>query len=186
MREVCVFVSKSKKKPPIGGWLIMLIQWRKFSHIGLKWTTSRGREIIYQASGHQVNFTGGYWVDQQHKIVDEFYFQLDDKTFGELSDFCVDEAGAPYSITKGIGAWASRCLGLERNAISRDPRSYVCSLLMAKLLENYILKNWPQENWLIKKRKEWLETSLPEDLYDYLIYLRKKEVCHGRSEPRLS
>lgn len=137
MRTIKIGFSKSKKKFAIFSWLIRLFDKSEFSHVFIKWNMKSGKPIIYQASGHTVNFVGNKRFEIDNQIVYEFDFEIEDDQFDKFLDWAVDESGAPYSIRSVIGIAIAKLFKLKKNPLGGSD-SFICSKLAGYFFDVYI------------------------------------------------
>lgn len=99
MRQVTFGFSKPKGNPfPWFSWLIRLVDNAPFSHVYMKLKTKYDCDLIYQASGVQVNFMSERIFNSHAETLYTFESELSDEAYGKLMKFCIVNAGAPYSI----------------------------------------------------------------------------------------
>ena len=134
MKTIIIGFSTPKKFKLLS-WLICKIQKTEYSHVYLQYhSDSLDRDIIYQASGLQVNFVGKNLFDQDHVTIAEFTLEVPDDIYTRSLQTAVDKAGFPYSI-KQLFSLASYLL--FRKSLFEDGRSgYVCSELVGEMLQN--------------------------------------------------
>jgi hypothetical protein len=110
MRTIVVGFSRPKKWNLLS-WLIMKIQRTNYSHVYVKfYSNSLERELIYQASGLQVNFVGSILFYNHHLAVKEFELDVSDESHINALRFAVDKAGTPYSI-KSLAKYHLKMVG---------------------------------------------------------------------------
>ncbi len=140
MSKIVIGFSKPKKAKPVA-WLIMKWQKTPFSHTYVKVPRDSGVHIIYQASGHTVNFVGANVFSSRAQIVEEFTFEISDDSKSKFFDWAIEHSGEPYSVLKGFGIFLARCFGMSKNPFSKES-GFVCSTLVGIILKN----NFPQLN----------------------------------------
>lgn len=157
MRNVIVGFSRPKRWNLLS-WLIMKVQKANYSHVYIKfYSPSLDREIIYQASGLQVNFIGSKLFNEHHVTVHEFQFPVSDESHTNAMRFAVDKAGSPYSIKQLFSILLYLATG---KVYFRDGRSaYVCSELIGQMLT---------EDLKIPVNKD-LDLVVPRDIYEILL-----------------
>jgi uncharacterized protein YycO len=156
MKKVSIGFSRPVKFK-ILSWLIRKVQRTEYSHAYIKFhSDSLDRDLIYQASGLQVNFVGKTLFEEDHVIVKEFDLQISDEAHKKALQFAVDRAGMPYSIKQLFGILIYNLTG---NQVLKDGRSgYVCSELVAQMLS---------EDLGITITKD-LDIVTPKDVYNIL------------------
>ena len=166
MREVTVGFSKPRGKIlPIFSWIIRLFQGTEYSHVYVKHMTKYGLEIIYQASGAQVNFVSGAIFNDKNVVLREFYFSIHDVTFDNYMKYCIKNAGKPYSLMQALGILVKDFLKLDYNPFSDGKSSYVCSELVGEILADMSGVILSEQN---------LDLLTPRDIYNTCINLRVK------------
>lgn len=167
MKTITVGFSKPSKWKPFS-WLIMKAYNIPFSHVYVKFTSDKyQRDLIYQASGAMVNFMGTIIWNSHNQIVEEFPVNISDENYYKLMQFCIDNAGKPYSIKDVVGLGIVRLaelLGKKiNNPLSDGDSGYVCCELAA-----YILKDFAG------MELEDLDTTNPLQ-----IYIKLKAIKNG-------
>lgn len=120
--------------------LIRKIENSEFSHVFIKWhSDSYERDIIYQASGFEVNFIGTDLFLKHSKIIKEIQLEISDEEFKSCMQFCIDNSGIPYGIKQLFGMGYVKLMKLFgkniKNPFRDGKKSYVCSELIGVLLE---------------------------------------------------
>lgn len=135
MKKLIVGFSRPKGKLfPCFSWGIRLFQgWTQYSHVYLKFkSSSLSRDIIYQASGLQVNFIGKKMFYDHVHVIKEFELELTDADYIQMMKFFIDNAGKPYSIKDIIA------ILFNKPNLSDGNDSFICSELVALVLNRYI------------------------------------------------
>lgn len=115
MKLLDIVFTKSKKKLPIFGWLIMW--WTSVLNHGYRgffklWGYShvaKGVEIrdwgkrYFQASGTQVNYEHEKFFDQKHEIVKKYTIEVYEHIDIAIKKACYQEAGNKYGIMQNLG-----------------------------------------------------------------------------------
>lgn len=164
MREVTVGFSKPRGKIfPIFSWIIRWFQGTSYSHVYVKHMTKYGIEIVYQASGAQVNFVSGAIFEDHNVVLSEFYFNIHDITFDNYMKYCINNAGRPYSVLQALGILLRDFFDLESNPFGNGKNSYVCSELVGEILADMsgVILQEPT-----------LELLTPRDIYNTCVKLR--------------
>lgn len=155
MKKIKIGFSKPKNHIfPIFSWGIRLFQgWTDYSHVYLKFhSDSLDKDIIYQASGLQVNFVGNELFSKHVHIIKEFEIEIDDNDYINLLQFAVDNAGKPYSIIDIIAILFNKPKLLDGN------KKYICSELIATILAKYYLMTGNKSYGMYT----------PKDIYNFL------------------
>ena len=138
-------------------WLIQKIEKTEYSHVYAKFYSSTiNRQIIYQASGLEVNFVGSELFYKNHIAVKEFSISVSDEVYLETMRFAVDSAGMPYSIKQLFGILFYMLTG--KVPVGDGRRGYVCSELMGQMLTQKLEKSVTKD----------LDLVLPKDIYNLL------------------
>lgn len=152
MRKISIGFSKPQnKKFPVFSWAIRAFDNTEYSHVYIKWVMKSGKPIIYQASGHSVNFIGNKRFEFKNKSVKEFEFEICQETFDSFLDWAVDESGAPYSVKQAIGIAMMKLFLLEKNPFHYG---YVCSEIAGRVLRDQL-----------KLKVKDLNCVTPKDIY---------------------
>jgi len=143
-----------------------------YSHVFIKFHSDTfERDIIYQASGLQVNFIGAILFATKVKIIKEFKLEVNDQAYKRIMQFAIDNAGTPYGYKQLLGMGIVRIAKLFnktiKNPFSDGKATYVCSELAGTVLQSFIIKHDIPLN---------LETSGPKDLYKFLEKLNKNNI----------
>lgn len=114
-----------------------------FSHTYIKFKSdSFTRVLIYQASGHNVNFIGETLFNKKNVVIAEFELEVSEETFKRTIQFAIDQAGVPYGISQIFGILYVKALGMfgkrVKNPFSNGNSNYVCSELVAQILKEII------------------------------------------------
>lgn len=130
-----------------------LIMWAfstPYDHTYLKFhSESCQRDIIYQASGSQINFMGSSYFEKNNIVVKEFEIQIEEEDYQHMLQFCIDNAGLPYGVLLAFGDIIVTVASWCKMAINNPfPGEDVCSSLMAKILNSFtkIKIEGPTEN----------------------------------------
>lgn len=118
-------------------WLIRLFEWSRFSHVYISSYSEKYKtELIYQASGVQLNFMSKKHFDSASIIVEEFEFEVSGEDFDSYMNFAVKESGAPYSIKKVFEIGISKVISRPIDLVN-DENIWVCSKLAGKVLKRF-------------------------------------------------
>lgn len=171
MNKIVVGFSRPKNGFQPFSWLIRLAYWSQFSHAYVRFELEKiDRNIVFQASGMNVNFISDINFNNKEFVFKEFTFPIDIGKKKELLQFAIDQLGKPYSI-KGIFG-----MGLVRigellhikidNPFKYDQTQDFCSEMTAYIAENFagIVIDQPVAN------------LAPKDLYTILDKLPISDV----------
>lgn len=157
MKTIAIGFSRPKKFM-ILSWLIRKIQRTEYSHVYIKFQSDKyKRNLVYQASGLQVNFVGEEVFKDHCEIVKECSIQVSDEIYTKMMTFAIDRAGYPYSIEQLFNIVIYMITGKART-FSDGRSGYVCSELVGEMLRTIL-------GVLIKKD---LDIVTPKDIYNAL------------------
>lgn len=145
MAKILIGFSKPNCFKPLAC-LIMAWQKTPFSHVYLKLIRKSGVNVIYQASGHAVNFMGCKIFEKKALVIKEFSFEVSDDAKDKFLDWAIANSGADYSVLKGLGIFFARCFQMKNPFEKKD--GYVCSILVAKALGPLMDKEIPDASIL--------------------------------------
>jgi hypothetical protein len=127
MRKIFIGFSKPKKMFfPIYSWAIRAIEGTKFSHVYVRHETKYGLDIVYQASGAQVNFMNGTLFFKKAEPVREFCFEVSDHAFDAYMTFALKNVGKPYGLLQVFGIALYALFGLKKNPFPSGSANYIC------------------------------------------------------------
>jgi hypothetical protein len=151
------------KKQTIFSSLIKLFLRTKYSHIYLE-RTSEFLDVtyIYQASGLSVNFENAEYFKQKNHVVSEFEFEVPAEVYNKIISAAMKKAGRPYGIKQVFGiAWTFICPGKVKNPFADGSYSYICSELIAELLDIAGIVN--KNSW-----SKSMDSITPKDVFEKL------------------
>lgn len=138
-KTVIIGFSRPKSNFKVGSWFIRLANKTKYSHVYMKTlSTSLDRVLLYEATGHGgVNFINQrLWESQTHTVI-EYSLDLTPEQHKKLLQFCIDNAGQPYSKKQIINIaynYIRKFLGLSPVSWKESEESMICSELLGRLL----------------------------------------------------
>lgn len=139
MKKITFGFSKPKHWKPFAE-AIKLVDNNYFSHAYIKFhSDSLERDLIYQASGTKVNFIGLSRFLEENLVVAEYTFEVTEETYIKILQWCIDSCGLKYSLKIALGLAIYRSLGLK--TILLEDKGYVCSVLAATILDDFIDEN---------------------------------------------
>lgn len=141
MSSITIGFSRPKTWKPFA-WLIMKAYRTNYDHVYIKFhSNTYDRDIIYQASSVMVNFMSPVVFQQNNIVVKEFQVDVPDENYAKLMQFCIDNAGKPYSLKEVLGFACVIIAGWFGKKISNPLKSgteeYVCSVLAGYILDNF-------------------------------------------------
>jgi hypothetical protein len=138
MKTITIGFSKSKKKFPIGSWLIRAYMGTPYSHVYLRfYSKSLDRTLIYEAVGGGVRFIGAKQWEKHAVEVDSFDIELINGNYISLLQYCVDHTGVEYGIAQNLGVPLASIFNLETNPFQSGTN---CSEEIYKIL---VLSGYP-------------------------------------------
>ena len=155
MSTITIGFSKSKKRLPIGSWLIRLYENTPYSHVYLKFhSETLNRVLIYEAVGSGLRFIGSKAWGSHAVEVASFDVAMIQANYVTLLQYCVDNAGTEYGFMQNVGVVISRLFKLKSNPFQKGKN---CSEVVSEVLklEGYTLKVSPN-------------LSTPRDIYEML------------------
>ena len=159
MRKIYVGFSKPINRIfPIYSWAIRALEGTRFSHVYVRHDTRYGIDIVYQASGTQVNFESGALFFKKAEAIREFEFEVTDEAFDRYMSFALKNAGKPYGVLQVVGLALYSLLGLKKNPFPSGSANYVCSELVAEILF---------ELGRFKYDRELFDKLTPRDLFEF-------------------
>lgn len=160
MQKITIGFSRPIKFK-IFAWLIMKAYETPYSHSYIKFhSDSYDRYLIYQASHTMLNFMGEEVFRSENTPIKEFNIEILDETKKSVIQFAIDNAGKPYGIREVFGLAVVRVaeiLGFKIKNPTRM-RNYVCSVLVAKILEDHLQLDVPGE----------IADATPKTLFEYI------------------
>lgn len=104
MKTIEVVFTKSKKKLPIGSWLIRLWTWKPYSHVAYRfWGKNVNGYLYYQANDGKVNIEHHDWFVKKHEIVNTHEMVISSEEFKELTKRSYRYLGQNYGILQNLG-----------------------------------------------------------------------------------
>lgn len=129
-----------------------LLQWWmgcNYSHVYARWyLTSQDRNIVYQSSHGMVHFQEFTNFSNENIIIQEYELNLNDSQFISFSQKCIDLCGEKYSILELIQIFL---MDISDNKLDfKDQPGYICSELIAELLEDFFQVKFDKPKQFIK------------------------------------
>lgn len=153
--KIIIGCSRNDK---LGSQLIRNWMGTDYSHVYARWyLSSQEREIVYQASHGMVHFIELNNFTKDNIIVKEFVLEISDEQFKKFSQKCIDLAGQKYSKLQLIQIFLR---DLSRGMLQfPDQPGYICSELMAELLENIFNAKFDKPRHMIT----------PKDIVEFMV-----------------
>jgi hypothetical protein len=119
-------------------WAIQWFEGTDYSHVRLRWHSTSGEELIYEASGSSVKLIGRY-AKHLHPAVSikSYKFDLTPEQYRKMIGL-FRFAGVEYGIWQVLGIAVARWLCLKKNPFSLGRYAQVCSELVAVFLEDVL------------------------------------------------
>jgi len=139
MKTVVIGFSRPRSKKLFSE-AIMWMQKTNFSHVYVKveWPSAE-RELVYQASGLQVNFESWNHFQTHAYSVAEFKIDLTEESYKQVAKYICDNLNKPYSMKQVFGMFLL-CLGKRfgikiSNPYKNRHDAFICSEVGADVLE---------------------------------------------------
>lgn len=131
MRKVIIGFSKPKGFFKPFSWAIRLVERTAYSHVYIRARSEKlGVDLIYQASGSQVNFMGLEHFKTQATSVHEFECEIPDSDYDDFMRWAIINSGAPYSAKQPLGILLIKLFNLRKNPFGNGEFAWVCSELV--------------------------------------------------------
>jgi hypothetical protein len=182
MKKIIIGFSKSKKKLPIGSWIIRLYQNTKFSHTYIKLLTKPkfpSDKILHASEGLVQNMSGTMF-DKKHQVIDEFEISIPDiivkdklvkdhlPLYRSIVNILHEISGDDYNFMQNIGIFYVDIMRIFFKKRVKNPwiKGWNCSEFVA-----YILKAiYPKEFKTLD-----INTITPKELYEILTRMDADE-----------
>ena len=140
-----------------------LIRWvtdSEISHVYVRLPTSIGKDIIFQASGMEVNLCGvDLFIKNGGVIVEEYDVEVSEKVYAATKSFIIDNLGKPYSmlevfgflfviLIKKFGRWIN-------NPFAQGDKAYIC----VQLVMDYVGMESNSERWSPEDFRRWCKDN---------------------------
>lgn len=158
MRRVIVGFSRPKAWLKPFSWAIRLVERTPYSHVYIRTRADAlGVDLIYQASGVQLNFMGLEHFKENALILYEFEGYLPDEKYREFMRWAITNSGASYSSKQPLGILAIKLFNLKKNPFANGRYAWVCSELVGFLLSSF---------FNLKIDEKELDTIGPRGIFD--------------------
>jgi len=122
-------------------WAIRKFMGTPYSHVYVRIpSASIGRDLIYEASGTTVHFSGGAQFAEHSRVVKEYELSVTPEAKVAMFRFAIDNLEKPYGTCELVGfAWVRACARFGwkvKNPCGDKGSKYVCSELVAAVLED--------------------------------------------------
>ena len=132
------FTRPKGKFLPIFSWAVRLIEGTPYSHVRIRWQSTSGEELVYEASGSSVKLLGSYsgMVDKA-EVLAVHTFYLDSDQYKKLIRL-FRYAGVKYGVIQIFGIALARLLRLKKNPLSKGKSIQVCSELAGLFISDVL------------------------------------------------
>lgn len=139
MKSIIIGFSRPRSKKVFSE-AIMRMQRTNFSHVYVKidWP-SADRQLVYQASGLQVNFESWNHFQTHAHSVAEFKLDMNEDAYSKIATYICDNLNKPYSMKQILGMFFL-CLGKRFEISVTNPYknrhdAFICSEIGADILK---------------------------------------------------
>jgi hypothetical protein len=161
VRKITIGFSKPKGFFKPYSWLIRAFLRTPYSHVYCKHRSEKyNLDLIYQASGIQVNFMSGKQFNKDAITVAEFSFDISEEQFDEYMAFAIGESGAHYSKIKPFE------IVFKKDFDKETGPQWVCSTLVAKVCKDYL-----------SDKTVDLDYANPKDIYNFCMQNGTRVIC---------
>lgn len=139
MKILKIVFTRSKKKFPIGSWLIRIWTGKKYSHVS-RMTSIKNIKMYYQSNENKANYEVEEVFLRKHEIVQEYTLEVPSHVYDKISIACLENCGKKYGYMQNIGVAivdVCRILGISIDTPWKDGQN--CSeLIYRTVLDNII------------------------------------------------
>lgn len=165
-RRIVVGFSRPKGGFKPFSWAIRLFEGTPYSHVYIRMhSESLGVDLIYQASGSQVNFMGVDNFTANALVLYEFELFINDDQYKRFMRWAVINSGAPYSLKQPLGILLVTLFNLKVNPFANGRFAWVCSEIVGFFFESF---------FGLKIDERQLETIGPRGIF---------EICDKFAKP---
>jgi hypothetical protein len=148
MKQIIIGCSRNRDCK-IGSELIQWWMHTDYSHVYARWhLKAQECDIVYQASHGLVHFQSLENFTKDNIIVKEFILNLTEDQFKNFSKKCIDLCGIEYSTLELFQIFISDLTKGKVKFI--DQKGYICSELMAELLEDFFQKKFNKPKFMVE------------------------------------
>ncbi len=141
-RKIIIGFSKPRGKFKPFSWAIRLVEGTPYSHVYIRTHSDKlDVDLIYQASGAQVNFMGLQHFNNHAIRLFEFEHEIPDQTYDAFMRWAIINSGADYSIKQPLGILLIKMFNLKRNPFANGSFAWVCSELAGFVLSSFLEVN---------------------------------------------
>lgn len=103
MKQIDIVFTKSKKKFPIGSWIIRWWTKKPYSHVARGIKVRNWAYLYYQANEGEVNYEVKKEFDKKHEIIKKYQLLVPDHLDEAIKKACIEDSGKPYGVMQNIG-----------------------------------------------------------------------------------
>jgi hypothetical protein len=134
MKSVKIGFSRPKAWFVPYSWLIRLADRCAMSHVYIRYTHEEtGQQMIFQASGHNVNEFNASIFESIEVITAEFEHQMNDEEYSRFLNFKDEKLGIPYGVLNVLGS--TLYLLFKWNPFGDGGATEVCSKLVEEVFQ---------------------------------------------------
>ena len=140
MRKLYIdFTVPAKSKFPIFSWIIRVWQRVPYSHVRLRWENRYGQNVVLEARGTSVRFSGPIAQAQKPaKIIKTYTTEISKLEYVGLEKLGMEYTGVKYGIKQILGIAIANIFGLQKNPFADGQYSQVCSELVGRYFEEVL------------------------------------------------
>ena len=152
----------------IPGWVIRIIERTPYNHVYVELKVGTYKtDVIYQASGSQVNLVNKKIFKKNHKITHSFDFVISIAKKRELIGWVLENVGTKYGFLQVIGIGYVKLMYLfgmrTRNPFGVGRTSQVCSELVGIVLKEYLGEDIQED----------LDVVGPKGIFNFIKEIKK-------------
>jgi len=138
-RLVTIEFTRSKKRLPIFGWIIQMVQRTKYSHVRILWKAMGEIPVIYEASGSSLKFIGPKANESNPvDVIHSYPFNLSNEEYRGLIKLCMMFSNIAYGKKQIVGMGLVYAFGLKKNPFADGRKSQVCSEVVGSFLDKVL------------------------------------------------
>ena len=103
MKQLSIVFTKSKKKFPIGSWLIRFWTRKEYSHVSREVNVSDWGKGYYQSNDGKINYEHERFFLKKHIIIKKYTINITNKQELNIKKDCWRDSGGPYGILQNLG-----------------------------------------------------------------------------------
>lgn len=103
MKQLDIVFTKSKKRLPLGSWLIRFWTGKDYSHVAVQQEIREWGKRYFQASEGKVNYEFERFFEAKHEIVKIYTIEVSKDLDRSIKHACYVEAGNKYAMLQNLG-----------------------------------------------------------------------------------